>query len=94
MTREVTKVCQKDKAHKYQQKDNQDKTQGAGDSKPHTRKIKTISRGLIASETLKSVKKTYGKEINSVHSRLPPMKMPKNDKPNIVFSERDGRSIR
>ena len=53
-----------------------------------------ISRGLIASETLNSIKKTYGKEINSVHSRLPPMKMPKNDKPNIVFSERDDRNIR
>ena len=53
-----------------------------------------ISRGLIAGETLKFVKKTYRKEINSVHSQLPPMKMPKNDKLNIVFSERDGRSIR
>ena len=94
MTREVTKVCQKDEAHKYQQKDNQDKTQGAGDSKPHAGEIKMISGGLIAGETLQSLKKANGKEINSVHSWLPLIKMPKNDKPDIVFSEKDGCSIR
>ena len=27
-------------------------------------------------------------------SQFPPMKMPKNDKPDIFFSERDGRNIR
>ena len=40
------------------------------------------------------LEKAYGKEINSVHSRLPPMKMPKNDEPNIVFLERDYRNIK
>ena len=53
-----------------------------------------ISGGLTASRTLKSLKKAQGKEINNVHSRLPPIKMPKNDKPDIVFSERDSRDIR
>ena len=53
-----------------------------------------ISGGLTAGETLQSLKKAYGKEINSVHSPLPPMKMSKNDEPDIVFSERDGCSIR
>ena len=48
----------------------------------------------MASGTLKSLKKAYGREINSVHSWLPPMKMPKNDELDIVFSERDGRGIR
>ena len=43
---------------------------------------------------MKSLKKVQGREINSVHSRLPPMKMPKNEEPDIVFSERDGRGIR
>ena len=53
-----------------------------------------ISGGLTAGRTLKSLKKAQGKEINNVHSRLPPIKMPKNDKPDIVFSERDSRDIR
>ena len=53
-----------------------------------------ISGGLITSEILKSLKKAHGREINSVHSRLPLMKMPKNDEPNIVFSERDDRGNR
>ena len=53
-----------------------------------------ISRGLTAGRTLKSLKKTHEREINSVHSRLPPVKMPRNDGPDIVFSERDGRGIR
>jgi len=49
---------------------------------------------LTADRTLKSLKKAHEREINSVHSRLPPVKMPRNDEPNIVFSERDGRGIR
>ena len=53
-----------------------------------------ISGGLTAGRTLKSLKKAQGKEINSIHSRLPPVKMPKNDKSNIDFSERDGHNIR
>ena len=44
--------------------------------------------------TLKSLKKAYEREINNVHSPLPPMKMPRNDELDIVFSERDGCSIR
>ena len=53
-----------------------------------------ISGGLTAGRTLKSLKKAQGKEINIIHSRLPPVKMPKNDKSNIDFSERDGHNIR
>ena len=48
----------------------------------------------MAGRTLKSLKKTQGREINSVHSRFPLMKMPKNDEPDIVFSERDGCGIK
>ena len=40
------------------------------------------------------MKKVHGREIDNVHSQLPPMKMPKNDEPNIVFSERDSHDIR
>ena len=43
---------------------------------------------------LKSLKKAQGREINSFHLWLPPMKMPKNDELDIVFSERDSHSIR
>ena len=43
---------------------------------------------------LKSLKKAQGREINSVHLRLPLMKMPKNDEPDIVFLERDSRNIK
>ena len=48
----------------------------------------------MAGGTLKSLKKTHEREINSVHSQLPSMKMPRNDEPNIVFSKRDSHSIR
>ena len=50
--------------------------------------------GLKVSRTLKSLRKVYGREINGVHSWLPQMKMPKNDEPDIVFSERDDCGIR
>lgn len=62
-------------------------------TKPPTGEIKMISGGLTAGGTLKSLKRPQGKEINSIHSWLPPMKMPKNDEPNIVFSKRNGRDI-
>ena len=45
-------------------------------------------------EMLKSLKKAHEREINNVHSPLPPMKMPRNDEPDIVFSERDSCNIR
>ena len=80
--------------HRYQWKDNYDRNQGVGDSKPPAGEIKTILRGLTTGGTLKSLKKAHGRDINNVHLQLPPMKMPKNDEPNIVFSKRDGRGIR
>ena len=88
------KYVKKTEPHKYQRKDDQDRTQGVGDSKPATGEIKMISGGLTTGRTLKSLKKAYGKEINNVHSWLPPMKLLKNDKPNIVFLEKNGRSFR
>ena len=90
----LQKYVRKIEPHRYQRKDNQDRNQRARDSKPPIGEIKTISGGLTTSEILKSLKKAHGREINSVHSRLPLMKMPKNDEPNIVFSERDDRGNR
>ena len=49
---------------------------------------------MTANGMLKSLKKAHEREINSVHSRLPRVKMPRNDELDIVFSERDGCSIR
>ena len=72
----MQKYIRKTEPYRYQWKDNQDRTLEVRDSKPPTGEIKTISREL---KTLKSLKKAQGREINSVHSRVPPMKMPKND---------------
>ena len=82
------------KPHRYQRKDDEDRTLEVRDSKPLAGEIKTILGGLTVGGKLKSLKKAQGREINSIHSGLSPMKMPKNDEPNIVFSERDGRGIR
>ena len=43
---------------------------------------------------MKSLKKAQGREINNIHSRFLPMKMPRNDEPDIFFSKRDGRGIK
>ena len=63
------------------------------DRKTLAGEIRTISRGLMAGGTLKSLKKAQEREINNIRSHLPPMKMPKNDKLDIVSSERDSRGI-
>ena len=81
----LQKYVRKTEPHRYQRKDDQDRTQREGDNKPLAGEIKTISRGLTVVRTLKSLKKGYGKEINSVHSRLPSMKMPKNDEPLVIM---------
>ena len=47
----LQKYVRKMKPHRYQRKDDQDRTSEAGDSKPPTREIKTISGGLTASGT-------------------------------------------
>ncbi|XP_075659176.1 uncharacterized protein LOC142629071 [Castanea sativa] len=90
----LQKYVRKTEPYKYQQKDYQDRTSEMGDTKPFAGQIKMISGGITADGTLKSLKKAQGRKINSVHSRLPPMKMPRNDEPDIVFSERDGWGIK
>ena len=80
--------------YRYQWKDDQDRTPKAGESKPPVEEIKMISGELMVGEMLKSLRKAQGREINCIHLRLPPMKMPKNDEPNIIFLKRDGRGIR
>ena len=90
----LQKYVKKIEPYRYQQKDDKDKDREAGHSKPPAGEIKTISGGLMIGGTLKSLKKSHEREINNVHSPLPPMKMPRNDEPDIVFSERDSCNIR
>ena len=52
------KYVRKMELYRYQWKDDKDRNQEAGDSKPPTREIKMISRGLTAGKTLKSLKKS------------------------------------
>ena len=93
-TGRLQKYIRKTEPYKYQWKDDQDRTLEVRDSKSLAGEIKAISRGLMASETLKSLKKAQRREIKNVHLRPPLMKMPKNNEPDIVFSERDSRGIR
>ena len=93
-TGRLQKYIRKTEPYKYQRKDDQDRTLEVRDSKSLAGEIKAISRGLMASETLKSLKKAQRREIKNVHLRPPLMKMPKNNEPDIVFSERDSRGIR
>ena len=44
---------------------------------------------MIASRILKSLKEAHEREINSVISQLLPVKMPRNDEPDIIFLERE-----
>jgi len=90
----LQKYVRKMKPYRYQRKDDRDRTPEVGDSKPPTGEIKMILGRLMASKTLKSLKKPHGKEINNVHLQLLPMKMPKNDEHDIVFSKKDDRGIR
>ena len=92
--RKLQKYVRKTEPYKYQGKNDQDRTPEIRDSKPPVGEIKTITRGLMADGTLKSLKKAQRREINSVYSWVSPMKMPKNDEPNIVFFKRDSRGIR
>ena len=90
----MKKYVRKMEPYRYQPKDDQDRTSEMGDTKPPTGEIKLILGGLTTGGTLKSLKKAQGREINNVHSRLPQMKMLKNDEPNFVFSKRDSHGIR
>jgi len=53
-----------------------------------------ILRGLVVEGSSKSLKKVYTREVNSVHSRFSPSKMPKCSESDIVFSERDACGVR
>ncbi|XP_075674869.1 uncharacterized protein LOC142644069 [Castanea sativa] len=90
----LQKYIRKTEPYKYQRKDDQNRTSKIGDPKPLVEEIKTILGGITTGGMLKSPKKAQGRVINSVHSRLLPMKMPRNGEPDIIFVERDSHSIR
>ena len=63
----LQKYIRKTKPHRYQRKDDLDRTPEVGDSKSPAGEIKTIFGGLTAGGKIKSLKKAHGREINSVH---------------------------
>ena len=93
-TERLQKYVRKTEPYRYQRKDDQDRTLEVRDSKSLAGEIKAISRGLMVGKTLKSLKKAQRREIKNVHLWPLLMKMPKNNEPDIVFSERDSRGIR
>ena len=58
------------------------------------RKIRMISKGLVARESSKSLKKAYTREVNNTHSRFPPSRTPRGSELDIVFSKKDARGVR
>ena len=52
-----------------------------------------ISGGLVAGGSSKSLKKTYAREVNSVHSWFPPLKTLRYYKPDIIFFEKDAHGL-
>ena len=59
----LQKYVRKTEPHRYQRKDDQEKTPEVRDSKPPVGEIKTISGGLMTGKTLKSLKKVQRREI-------------------------------
>jgi len=53
-----------------------------------------ILGGLVTRGFSKSLKKSYAREVNSIHSRFPSSKTPRSSEPNIVFFERDACDVR
>ena len=66
----LQKYVRKVEPHRYQRKDDPNRTLEIGDTKPPAGEIKTTLGGLIVGGTLKSLKKAQGREINNIHSRL------------------------
>ena len=56
--------------------------------------IRMITRGLGVGGSLKSLKKAYTREVNSIRSQYPSSKMLRSSEPDIVFLERDAWGIR
>ena len=61
--RKLQKYVRKTEPHRYQRKDDQDKTPEVRDSKSLIGEIKTISGGLTVGGTLKSLKKVKAQNV-------------------------------
>ena len=54
--------------------------------------IKTIAGGLSTNGSFKSLKKSYQRQVNSIH-RIPPLKQIQTDR-DMFFSEKDAREVK
>ena len=77
-----------------QQRDEKERELEMGGNKAPLEEIRMIFGGLVAGGSSKSLKKTYAREVNIVHSWFPPSKTLKYSKSNIIFSKKDIRGVR
>ena len=56
--------------------------------------IRTITGGPVSGGSYKSLKKTYYRQINSVHTKHPSPKCRRSENDDITFSERDANGIK
>ena len=84
----------KTEPYRRQQRDEKDKEPKTGGKKSPIGEIRMILRGLVARGSSKSLKKAYARELNNVHSWLPPLKTPRCSKPDFVIFEKDVSGIR
>ena len=52
-------------------------------------KIRMIIGGIVIRGSLRSLKKAYAREVNSVQSKFSLSKIPQSSEPDIIFSEMD-----
>ena len=90
----LQKFVRKSKPYRRQQRDEKDREPETGGKKTSIGEIRTILGGLVARGSSKSLKKAYAREVNSVHSQLPPSKTSRCSEPDITFSEKDTSGIR
>ena len=102
---QIEKLIRKEKLQRFIKKgepnrsrdDNKDKRKASPRDKDHTSQclpnvigeIKTIIGGSSTSKSLRSLKKSYQRQVNSIH-RIPPLKQRRMDR-DMFFLEEDAR---
>ena len=108
MKEQIDELIQKGKLQKYMKKGEfgryrdgkKDQHKGSQRNKDHLPpcpqsaigEIKTITRGLSTGGLFKSLKKSYQRQLNNVHS-LPPLKQRRTNQ-DMYFSKEDARGIK
>jgi len=105
---QIKELIQRGKLQKFVKKGNSNRPRNDGrdkpeaslrndDYKPHRQQstigeIKTITRGPSAKGSFRSLKKSYLKQVNTIH-RIPPLKQRRTDR-DILFSKEDARRVK